>query len=248
MPVRQVLLYAAVAAMAALAASTGQAAVIVPYVNDFSTSVADFTETTDAQWTLNTTTGLYTNSSTQTTTATSAVVLASELGGPAALASDFTMTSVFTPSSMGADNTTIGMAALGTTASLSAFYLGDVQRRGNMRLFRVNPNSSLKEEFWPGGALVMGTTYTMTLTGTYGATGDLTLALTLAGGGYSHTITSNTIAAANVLQGQYFGLRDRTDNPGGLTTAFDSFSLTPEPATFALLGLGALGILRRRWA
>lgn len=245
----KVLGMAVLAAALALGAATAHGSVITPYVNDFSTSVGDFTATTGAQWTL-TGTGTYKNRTTSADLAMSSVVDVSDLGGPAATADDFTLTTSFIIRSYVGANTTFGFAALGNSTALSSFYLADVQGNGTMRLYRINSggNTALTSTTFAGGTLQTGVEYTLTLDGTYNDLGDLTLDLLLSSPTLSTSINS-TLLAANVYQGRYFGLRDRSSGAGSrLDVDFLGLSIVPEPATLALLGLGAAATvaLRRR--
>ncbi len=64
------------------AAGARAGVVTVPYRNDFSASVADFAETSDAQWSL--VAGAYRNSDTAADQGSIAAVQVPTLGGPAA--------------------------------------------------------------------------------------------------------------------------------------------------------------------
>ena len=114
-------------------------------------------------------------------------------------------------------------------------------------------------------------TWDMVLLGTYSATGDLTLTLTVTQddnpantGTYSLWKNGDSLGGAgdpnlaagsnDVHTGQYFGIRDSMGSQSGgtatVTMDFDNFAIsqTPEPATMSLLAVGALTLIRRRRA
>jgi hypothetical protein len=243
-----VLIPAVAGLLASVAAPTVRAAVF-PYFNDFSTSVADFTEASDAQWTLNTTTGVYKNSSTTIDSTTAATLQLTNLGGAPATATSFREQTTFKINTITGPNTTIGFSALGADNNpadgTGIYYLADVQQNGTLRLFEVNPNTSLASGTFAGGALQTGVNYTLTLDGTYSGT-TLNLALTLTNGADTTTVN---FADTTALTGQFFGLRDRPAATGAsLDVDFDNFSVTatPEPASAGVIALGGLALAARR--
>lgn len=236
-----------IAAVTALFVAPAGAAT-VPYSNDFSSNVSEFVETTDARWTLNTAAGLYNNTGTVGDQVSTALVQMTDLGNETDR--NFVISTQFSITSFTGPDTTVGFAALSSTNDASgAYYLADVQvGSDDLRLFRISANSNLAEE--PAGFDIQtGTPYSLTLEGTYAGTGDLTLVLTLTDiGTPTNTKTiSATVADANVLQGQYFGFRDRpTGSTGDLNVNFDSLSIVPEPSSLALLALPMLALARHR--
>ena len=239
--------------IAAFGLSAG-AQVSVPYTNDFDSSVADFTETTGsgASWSLDTGNSEYDNTATGSGSAiaSSSVVSTPDLSG-----TDFTLSSTLTLNSAsiaGGSDATFGFAAYGNNADLSgSYFLADVNEHGDMRIFEISPTSSLTSGSFAGGALATGTTYDLTLDGSFDGGGDLTLALTVDDGTDSTTITSSPIS--NPFDGDHFGFRNRLGDPNGSYDAsLDEFSVIPEPSSYAALigiavfGFGAMGRSRRR--
>src|SRR5688572_15675925 len=86
-------------------ASAAEAA-ITPYYNDFSASVADFTETTDARWIHEQGEGVYTNVITTGDQPASALLQVTDLGGLAATAQDFQVSTAFRINSITGAQTT----------------------------------------------------------------------------------------------------------------------------------------------
>jgi hypothetical protein len=244
------------AVVGSLWVTSGQASAALvsqPYVNDFSSSATDFVVTggawnVEAEAYRNTITGVVSSSAT---------VQVDNLGGAPASASNFRISSDFTVNSFVGPQTTIGLAALGSTANLSVsgsndYYLADLQfGAGVLRLFRIaSTNTELGT--LPVGTLETGRTYQLQLDGTYlnsGAELQLDLSLT-----DLTTLTRQTLSrtTSTVLTGNHFGYRNRTNgtNPT-LDATFDNFSVTiPEPTTAAVLGCaaGLLALRRRRAA
>lgn len=229
-------------------------AVVTPYFNDFSTSVSDFTETTDSQWAL-TGTGFYRNTIGASNTASSATLQVTDLGGPPATAKDWIISTRFTINSTTGTDTTVGLAALGSTAGLGTFYLGDVQiGEDDMRLVLVNPNN-IKVDADTGFNVTTGIEYELAMTGRYVGT-TLFLGLSL----QDLVTPANTFSISTTFdatvgpQGQFFGIRNRTSGTSGtLNVDFNQLSvqtIVPEPTTMALgsLGMIVLAVRRRRRA
>lgn len=238
--------------VASLASVASAAVVSYPYSNDFASSASDFVLTPADRWSLSS--GALINSTTTIDQASSASVQVTGLGGAPASAKDFRVELDFRWTSINAANTnnTAGIGALGTDANFTdgsgGYYLADVQKMGNLRLYRINSNSSLREVVRPAGALTVNQDYTLILEGDYDTVGNLMMTLTLldladAAKNYSISLTS-PIAAASVLQGNHFAIRNRTGG-NSHTIRVDEFTVVPEPASLGLLAIASL-LLRRR--
>lgn len=240
-------------------------AAVFPYSNDFSgtgANTAFTTETTDAEWSV--TGGVYQYTYTNTTITPSRSSL--QVTGMAGL--DFTMETQFTVSSVGSVNSngeTLGFGLFGSDATFAgtnsgtAYYLADFQYAnsvtpGNLRIIAlgdttgatgtqvsVDANPSVSTL-----AVVLDTTYTLRLTGTYsGTTLNMTLGLFDAAG-TTQIGTSATATDTSVLTGTNFGYRNRAGIGGGtVSVAFDNFSVTtatiPEPSSSEMVfGCAAL--------
>ena len=194
---------------------------------------------------------------------TSSIIDVSDLGGPAAAASNFLYTSNMTiqlidPPSSGNKSYDVGLAALVTNLSG-----GDVNNGYLLRLRMFGTGSAqssigdiIIEEIASGsstalntgsftGSLSQGTTLSLSLLGEYTG-GDLKLTFSVSDG----TTTNSVIATDTTPQtGTGFGYRNRlTGNDNGeFTVDYDNFSISvPEPSSLALLGLGTLLLLPRR--
>ncbi|HTS19550.1 MAG TPA: PEP-CTERM sorting domain-containing protein [Verrucomicrobiae bacterium] len=194
----------------------------------------------------------------------------SNLGGAPATASSFSESTSFevagTNVAASAFSMNAGLAALGSANTFgrytsSLYYMGQIevgQGSGN-----ATPAGTMWLQSFPtsgsGGvnltttsvfnaAIALNTPYTMTLSGTYDASGDLTLLFSVSNGATTTSI-SDQIAAASVLTGDYFGYRDSAANGGG-TLQFDNYALSvvPEPSTLALVGLagGLIALISRK--
>lgn len=141
----------------------------------------------------------------------------------------------------------VGSAALESSAS-SPFILADVISNGNLRIILANTNNPdpIGVAALPA-AISTGGVYTLTLTGLY-VSGGLNLSLSLTHEGT--TTTANAfVASANIPNGQYFGLRNRSAGGGtSITVDYHDISLAaiPEPGTGALLAGSALAVAARR--
>lgn len=141
---------------------------------------------------------------------------------------------------------TLDLLALGTAKATgnanSTITFNGIQARlgakGNMYIYDRKNSTTLATTTWPGSP--QSGTYDLTLEGTV-VGNDLQLAFTVTQGAttktLSHTIVSNTFT------GNWAGFGGYGDVSN---FSYDSFGLVPEPATMGLLGLGAVGLLRRR--
>lgn len=234
------------------------AQVTVPYTNDFTSSVADFS--TVGSWTLDTTGGgTYTSEITSDGTRDTAAISATDFAD-----GDFTVSTTFSATGfdtgLALDN--FGLILFGGSASdpvnpNSVFF--DYSDDNILRIINVGSlgNGSVinQTKDLSGGPLELtsGTEYTLSVDGTYSGN-DLDLVLELSDGTNSDSV-SGTIA--NFATSTDFGddvvslaVRWGTGSgSGNLTTTFSEISVIPEPGSIALAGgLFALAIaaLRRR--
>lgn len=235
-----------------------------PYTNDFSgtgANTAFTTETTDAEWTVSGGVYQYTYTNTTITPSRASLPVTGITG------ENFTMETQFTVSSIGSVNSngqTLGFGLFGSDATFAgsgastSYYLADFQYAnsstpGNLRIIALGDttgttgtNTSVDANGSDSTlAVVLGTTYTLRLTGTYsGSTLNMTLGLFDAAG-TTQIGTSATATDTSVLAGTNFGYRNRAGIGGGtVSVAFDNFSLTtaaiPEPASALAFGCAAL--------
>lgn len=225
--------------------------VSLPFSEDFSTlnttTVASiFTENSDSNWSIPTA-GKYQYSTSLQSNAGSAMVSATGLGDTY---SDFVVSTTFRVTSLGASGTSNwGMALLGNSESPTSYILADLSSGGNFRLINVGGSGTGDDVDASGSfSYALNTTYTLTATGTYSGT-DLTLTLEITDGISSDSVTASAFDASTFYSGNAMGMRARSGSGGGTTVEYDSFSIIPEPGSFALLaGLGMLGVVlfRRR--
>jgi hypothetical protein len=261
----------------ALAAFTtrGANAAVFPYTNDFSGVGAntDFPSESGGTTPWTVAGGTYnivdSNIAGQVNTTASIPVTSR----PTAGGEGFVQSTQFTVDALGGTPNffTIGFAALATgpapypTASTN-FYLADVDfaddtvEYGRMRILN---QGAANADFVQGSNndaidpldLVVGTTYTLRLTGTYNGTGGLAMTLGLFDAAGTTQIGS-TVSATDPtpLAGDHFGYRNAAARVGTASVnydvSFDNFQViaVPEPTALALAGAaaGLLALRRRR--
>lgn len=229
-----------------LASALHAASVTAPYVNDFSTSVADFTENNDPNWSLEAG-DTYQFFTTGKNYAGSAMVTATGFG---ATYEDFVVSTTFTVTSKASGGTfNWGMALLGNDEDPGTYILADLSSDGSFRLINVGGSgTSLDVDESGSFSYALNTSYTLTATGTYSGS-NLTLKLDISNGVISNSITAAAFDASTHYTGAAMGLRSRSGSGGGTTVQYDSFSIVPEPSSYALMaGACMLGfvMLRRR--
>lgn len=245
-------------AVVAGAAALAQAATITPsptYVENFDDAAADHfvVNTSDMTWTA--AGGVYGVSATGqfNDSAGASTLTVSNLGGAAK--NNFTLSTAVTFDTF----TTASSGTRRTDFGFNLFAGSDVPDAATKyrALIRYSSNGSASSGFFisdDGGdvttvagafdnAFTTGVKYTLTVVGTYNASGHLTLRFTVADAANSETITMTDTTPHT---GRTFGYRaDRRRN--AFTASLDDFTLTvvPEPASLALLAIGACLIAGR---
>ena len=155
----------------------------------------------------------------------SSIIDVSNLGG--ANQNNFVLSSTVTVTTAPTEYN-IGMVAcaLSQPSFLYNYYYAGMDQSGNI-FIRSNDNNSsglvLGTATNLTGGVVVGTTYTITLVGTYSG-GALTLSLTISDGIHNATLTAT---AASPLTGSYFGYQYDVKTIGGsLVAAANNFSIT----------------------
>jgi hypothetical protein len=186
---------------------------------------------------------------------------------PGTTGADFLVTTQFTLNSFsatsGSDTVTVSVIALasgntwGTNNDaryqLNYSLVGNSAANSPRLLLQESGGSGLDLRGTSTGTLapVAGTTYTLSLTGTYAIPGDPTSDLLLEG-----LLTSSTgsldvsFTDTSPRQGGFFGVRTGVNRAANGTASAQvdvtSFSVVPEPSVLVLGALGALSLLRRR--
>tara|TARA_R100000027_G_scaffold8954_1_gene6470 strand:+ start:38365 stop:39204 length:840 start_codon:yes stop_codon:yes gene_type:complete len=236
--------FALVASLIALPISLQSATVSIPYSNDFSSSVADFTENPGAEWTLDSGAGVFTYSNSEQATSGTAMVTASGLGSTYA---DFSISTTFTVTATNSGTSNWGMALLGNSETPSDFILVDFSSNRTLRAINLGgtgTGSTVNDSKTSSLSFSTGTSYTLTANGSYSGT-VLTLTLDLTNGVSSDSIVITPFdTAATGYDGSAMGLRARSGSgSGGTTVQYDSFSIVPEPSMSALFLGAATGFL-----
>ncbi|WFB35979.1 PEP-CTERM sorting domain-containing protein [Kiritimatiellota bacterium B12222] len=226
-----------------------QAAVLLPYSNDFSSSVADFS-TQGGSWNLSG--GSYTNTDGSGSTST-ATIDVTGIGG--ASPQDFTLTTTLSISGAGSNGNahdTFGFALFGETASApgSEYLLIDWSVNENMRILSIGGsgngslvNSSKSSTF----NFANDTAYTMSLDFDYTGT-DLVVTFGITDGINSDSLTSSSFSTSSALNSSYLAFRNRepiNTTDGNLSVSYDELSIVaiPEPNTLAMMLISGLSLM-----
>lgn len=251
--------FVGVTGLLAAAIPAASAAVVAPYVNDFTVSADDFVlSQAGGGWTLDTSdSGTLGHHNTNGTGATlfAAAVQVDGLGGPADQAGDFVVSGTFSAGKLVGSFDYYSVVALsnadGFNSSTDSFYMFRHlhNQSQQLELYRIAGGNSERLIRIAAENIAVNTPYTITLTGTYIDTDNdqvndaLKLVGTVSRGSESWTLE---FTDESPLTGSYFGMRDQNANNGAeVIMSWDSFSVVPEPAAGAsVLILGTL--LRRR--
>ncbi len=242
--------------LALTAAPGAAAAVTLPYSNDFSTEVADFTTSGAGSFSLDTGDETYDFSGGAANRGLS-VVDVTGVGG--ATPQGFITTTTFSFSSnTGGSNTAIGLSLLGDDQTPTSYILADFTADAGLRVINIGGpgNGALinTTSATPDVSFALNTDYTLTATAAYSSATSLTIELEVSDGTNSNSFTTAAFDPSANYTGSAVGITARGGSTGGtqgtLNTSFDSFSVTPipEPASALLIGLGSLCLLggRRR--
>lgn len=252
-----------------------------PYENNFSGTGANtaFTvETTNPQWTVSG--GSYVNSfsTTGTTNSTASISVTGVPGNSFTISTQFTVTAASIASgSTDTHYSTVGFGFLASSTDFSStsntYYLADFAyasasasspNLGTLRILspgsgNTDVSSANASAIAVGAAsrfaIVVNTTYTLKLTGSYSSEGVLAMTFGLFDAEGTTSIGGTATATdATPLTGTNFGYRNRIAAPSSSSTtiAFDNFSVVaiPEPSSFGFaaagLSLAACLAFRRR--
>lgn len=201
----------------------------------------------------------------------SSVVQVSNLGGPAATAQSFTLSSKLKlntddtalTNATGSKTVNLGLVALGTASGGALIDAGDFDPSnfywGNVVIARSSTGIALGTVLLGGNgfnvsgptqiSITTTDTYLFTLTGNYVGS-SLDLDFTVTDLTTSQSVTAS-IVDTNPLTGNFFGYRHRTTSQAqglNIKASFDNFQISaiPEPATAALGMLAFAAVVRRK--
>ncbi|MFA5687566.1 MAG: hypothetical protein WC959_00195 [Kiritimatiellales bacterium] len=207
--------------------------VIVPFEADFTkmdpqTNAAVFTVLPHADITLtSTSTGL-----TATTTSKQSFAIAVDTSGASLDAKGFTIEATFFGNQ--ASQHQMRLFALGDNLTVNGGSVGYQARLTKDILYILNGATEVAQFTWDGGAAIRKTTqFDLSLTGTYDASGSLTLSFTAKCGELSETLVWTDTNPATPT-GDYFGVSGRFFNTDEDLT-ISGFSVVPEPSSVTLL-------------
>jgi hypothetical protein len=230
-----------------------------PFFNDFgdASSVLNHTATASGQWSV-LPSGKYQNEiiadMISNNESSSSMLEFTDLGGSPATAKDFVFSTVFTITKSTGSFNTVGFAILGNSANAttnaSSHYLADVYVGGSLmnaqlRFAEIGPMPKLTTTMFDLEKILMeDIPYLLQVEGKYADNGDLKLKLELSGDNDYDFYTIDAIPANDVLQGKFFGYRDRTGNATSeLTVEFDTLNITaiPEPSSLGIVAASLIG-------
>lgn len=268
-------------ALLVLALSPVAFAATFPYANNFDgtgSNTAFTVETIDSQWSVSGGRYINTFSTTTSSNSTASISVTGVPGNSFTISSKFTVTAAsIATGSTDTHYSTVGFGFLANSTDFSStsntYYLADFAyasasatspNLGTLRILspgtgNADVSSANASAFADGAAsrfaVVINTTYTLKLTGTYSTEGVLTMTLGLFDADGTTSIGGTATASdATPLTGTSFGYRNRIAAPSSSSTtiAFDDFGVVaiPEPSSFTLvaagLSLAACLVFRRR--
>ncbi len=220
--------------------------IALPYFEDFSAGTGAFTPASPSDWSL--VGGVYRDTITSTSAASSASIQTNALGSDPLTARGFFLSGKFTVISNANSANVVGLALFGTNAPFSGginnpYYLVEVRPAGStlrIRRVAINDTQFLPETSLGTFTLNPALPFTIECVGTY-ENGVLRLAVTVRQGAQSSTFFA---VDSEPLTVGYFGFRNRT-NGGALTVDCDDFNLrelstitlTATPDPFARPGI-----------
>lgn len=233
-------------------AAVASAAVTLPYTNDFSSSVADFT-TENGTWTLDS--GFYVNTVGGGGVRSSAALDVTGIGG--ATPQDFTLSTTFSvtgASLNGAAADSVGFALFGDSVSNadSNYLLVDWATDSRLRIRNLGANQDTVDSFKTTSfTLTNSTIWTMTADFVYsGSNLVVTLGITDGGANTDSLVSTpfNTVTTGLDSSIVAFTNREGPGTSGAFTASFDNLSITavPEPGAVSLFVIGSLGVLTLR--
>ena len=254
--------------LAAASASPAVAATF-PYTNDFSGVGAntDFPNEGGGTTPWNVSGGTYNVVDSNITGQVNTTASIPVTGRPTGAGQAFVQSTQFTVNNFtGTPNfMTFGFATLSSVAApygSSNYYLSDLSFADDtveLGRLRILTQGTANADFVQGSnndavdptALVVGTTYTLRLTGTYNGTGGLSMTLQLLDATGTTQIGSSVSASdPTPWAGDNFGYRNAGARVGtammSYNVSFDNFQVVPEPGTAAALAVACGAFVRRR--
>lgn len=232
------------------AASTQAATVTLPYSNDFSSSVADFTTSGFGSWSLGG--GVYEFSANSAGLRGISVVEGDGIGGATPV--DFNFTTSFSVTSSTASNDSWGASLLGDDSTPTTYILTDWAADNTLRIINLGGggtgttvNTSLTTTLV---TFAENTTYTLTAVGEYTGT-DIELTVSISDGINTESLVAPVFDTSLFYDGSAMGLTSRSGSlgaPMGTTVQYNSLTIVPEPTSSAMVLAGAMSLLwaRRR--
>jgi hypothetical protein len=211
----------------ALFTTLSHAAVSLPYSNDFTTAVPEFTAS-NSDWSLDTSgSGTY-DVNVAASERQFSTLQATGIGGSAP--TDFTIVAEFSVSKSTQANDAWGFALLGNGTTPGTYILADYDGSDKLRILSIRAGANgaevNKQKSGSTVAFNLGVTYTLTLTGTYDASNNLTVSLIVTDGESTDFITAASFPTNALYNTNRVALTSRGGAGGSGTTAeFDDLAI-----------------------